>query len=271
VSEPWPDLGLAGKVAIVTGGTRGIGRSIAEALLSVGCHVAVCGRSAASTPPQAGGRSATSHVCDIRDPQRARALVDTVARQRDRLDIVVNNAGGSPAVEAASASPRFSEAIVSLNLLAPLHISQAAFRWMSGQDGGGSIINIGSVAGTRPAPGTAAYGAAKAGLLSLTQSLAQEWGPKVRVNAIVAGLVQTESAQVTYGPPRTQAAIGASLPLKRMGDGRDVAAAVLYLASSLAGYVSGAQLAVHGGGERPLFLELLKQTSGVGSDQEDGE
>jgi len=270
VTDPWSDLGLSGKVAIVTGGTRGIGRSIAEALLSVGCHVAVCGRSGASTPPQAGNRSATNHVCDIRDPQRARAFVDAVAKQYGRLDIVVNNAGGSPSADAASASPRFSEAIVSLNLLAPLHVSQAAFRWMSAQDGGGSIVNIGSVAGTRPAPGTAVYGAAKAGLLSLTQSLAQEWGPKVRVNAIVVGLVQTESAQVTYGPARAQAAIGASLPLKRMGNGEDVAAAVIYLASSLAAYVSGAQLAVHGGGERPLFLELLRQASGAGAESDGG-
>jgi NAD(P)-dependent dehydrogenase (short-subunit alcohol dehydrogenase family) len=268
VPEPWPDLGLSGKVALVTGGTRGIGRSIAETLLSVGCQVAVCGRSAASTPPQAGNRSATSHACDIRDPARARALVDAVAKEHGRLDIVVNNAGGSPHADAASASPRFSEAIVALNLLAPLHIAQAAFRWMAAQDGGGCIINIGSVAGMRPAPGTAVYGAAKAGLLSLTQSLAQEWGPKVRVNAIVVGLVQTETARVTYGPPRTQAAIGASLPLKRMGSGEDVAAAVLYLASSLAAYVSGAQLAVHGGGERPLFLELLRQTLGAGGEPE---
>ena len=266
--EPWPDLGLSGKVALVTGGTRGIGRSIAETLLSVGCQVAVCGRSAASNPPQAGNRSATSHACDIRDPARARALVDAVAKEHGRLDIVVNNAGGSPHADAASASPRFSEAIVALNLLAPLHIAQAAFRWMAAQDGGGCIINIGSVAGMRPAPGTAVYGAAKAGLLSLTQSLAQEWGPKVRVNAIVVGLVQTETARVTYGPPRTQAAIGASLPLKRMGSGEDVAAAVLYLASSLAAYVSGAQLAVHGGGERPLFLELLRQTLGAGAEQD---
>ena len=267
----WPDLGLSGKVAIVTGGTRGIGRSIAEALLAVGCHVAVCGRSATGTPPQSGDRSATNHVCDIRDPQRARTFVDAVAKEYGRLDVVVNNAGGSPHADAASASPRFSEAIVSLNLLAPLYVAQAAFRWMSAQDGGGCIINIGSVAGMRPAPGTAIYGAAKAGLLSLTQSLAQEWGPRVRVNAIVVGLVQTETALVTYGPPRTQAAIGASLPLKRMGNGQDVAAAVLYLASSLAAYVSGAQLAVHGGGERPLFLELLKQTLGAGPGQDGGE
>lgn len=170
---------------------------------------------------------------------------------------MVNNAGGSPYAEAASASPRFSEAVIALNLLAPLHMSQAAFRWMAEQDTGGSIINVASIAGTRPSPGTAAYAAAKAGLINLTQSLAQEWGPKVRVNAIIVGLVQTESAAATYGSAESQAAIAASLPLKRMGTGQDVAAATLYLASPLAAYISGARLSVDGGGERPLLLAML--------------
>lgn len=253
-----PDLGLSGKVAIVTGGTRGIGRVIAEALLASGCVVSVCGRKSPTTAPQAHGRCANVHLCDLRDAQQARSFVDAVASQHERIDIVVNNAGGSPQVNAATASPRFSEAILALNLLAPLHVSQAAFRWMSTQDAGGSIINIASVAGTRPSPGTAAYGAAKAGLLNLTQSLAQEWGPKVRVNAIVVGLMHTETTDATYGSAESQAAIAASLPLKRMGRGEDVAAATLYLASSFAAYVSGARLSVDGGGERPLFLELLE-------------
>jgi len=252
-----PDLGLSGKVAIVTGGTRGLGRAIAEALLAAGCEVAVCGRNEPTTAPRAGDRSSGFHRCDVRDSQQASGFVDAVARQHGRVDILVNNAGGSPQAEAATASPRFSEAIIALNLLAPIHLSQAAYRWMSAQEAGGCIINIASIAGTRPSPGTAAYGAAKAGLLSLTQSLAQEWGPKVRVNAVVVGLVHTELAEATYGSATSQAAIAATLPLKRLGNGEDVAAAVCYLASPFAAYVSGAQLAVDGGGERPLFLELL--------------
>lgn len=258
--ESIPDLGLSGKVAIVTGGTRGLGRIIAQALLSAGCEVAVCGRNAPASAPQARERSASFHPCDVRDAKQALSFVDAVADRHGRLDIVVNNAGGSPYADAATASPRFSEAIVALNLLAPLHVSQAAFRWMAAQDAGGSIINIASVSGTRPSPGTAAYGAAKAGLLNLTQSLAQEWGPKVRVNAIVVGLVQTESAAATYGNTESQAAIAASLPLQRMGRGEDVAAATLYLASPLAAYVSGARLAVDGGGERPPFLEMINSS-----------
>lgn len=254
----FPDLGLSGKVAIVTGGTRGLGRAITEALLASGCAVATCGRNAPEALPNAAGRTASFHACDVRDAKQARSFVDAVAEQHGRLDILVNNAGGSPQADAASASPRFSEAIIALNLLAPLHLSQAAFRWMHAQDSGGSIVNIASVGGRRPSPGTAAYGAAKAGLLSLTQSLAQEWGPKVRVNAIVVGLVETETAEATYGSTAARDAIAASLPLKRMGSGADIAAATLYLASPFAAYVSGASLEVHGGGERPYFLELVK-------------
>lgn len=254
-------MGLANKVAIVTGGTRGIGHAIAQSLLDAGCHVAICGRHTPAALPTAHGRTAIFFPCDVRNAEQARTFVDAVATQHGQLDILVNNAGGSPQAEAASASPRFSEAIVALNLLAPLHVAQAAFRHMNAQETGGSIVNIASVAGVRPSPGTAIYGAAKAGLLSLTGSLAQEWGPKVRVNAIVVGLTETENTAQTYGSTQTQAQIAASLPLQRMGRGSDVAAAVQFLASPMAAYISGARLSVDGGGERPHFLELIKQAS----------
>jgi NAD(P)-dependent dehydrogenase (short-subunit alcohol dehydrogenase family) len=161
-------------------------------------------------------------------------------------------------VAASAASPRYSESIIALNLMAPLHVATAANRVIQEQPDGGVIINIASVSGTRPSPGTAAYGAAKAGLLNLTQSLAMEWGPKVRVNAIVAGLIATEAADEHYGGAAGLARVGAMLPLGRMGRGEDVADAVLFLASPLAAYVSGARLAVDGGGERPSFLSLAK-------------
>src|SRR5690348_6539808 len=105
--DSFPDLRLSGKVAIVTGGTRGLGRAIAEALLAAGCVVAVCGRKAPTTLPQAQDRSASFHACDVRHAEQASAFVDDVARQYGRLDILVNNAGGSPQADAATASPRF--------------------------------------------------------------------------------------------------------------------------------------------------------------------
>lgn len=253
---------LEGRVVLVTGGTKGIGRSIAQAFLSAGAEVVVCARTEPAALPEADGRFASFRACDVRDAAACRAFVDAVAGARGRIDVLVNNAGGSPPAEAAVVSPRFSEAIIALNLTGPLHLSQAVHRWMTAQPEGGSIINIASVAGVRPAPGSAAYGAAKAGLLSLTRSLAQEWGPKIRVNAIVAGLMQTEQTQLSYGSAAAQAELIAALPMGRMGRGEDVAAACLYLASPMATYISGATLEVHGGGEPPLFLDILRRHAG---------
>jgi NAD(P)-dependent dehydrogenase (short-subunit alcohol dehydrogenase family) len=253
------DLSMAGKVVLVTGGTKGIGRAIAERLLEAGAHVAVCARSEPEALPSFGGRSAVFFACDVRKADQCKALVDAVAARFGRLDLLVNNAGGSPAVDAATASPRFSEAIVALNLLAPIHLSQAAYAALA-QFGGG-IVNIASVAAVRPAPMTSVYGAAKAGLLGLTVSLAQEWGPKVRVNAIVVGLIETESAEMSYGSVAAQREIAAATPMGRMGRGADVADAVLYLASPLARFVSGATLEVHGGGEKPHFLDIVARNA----------
>jgi NAD(P)-dependent dehydrogenase (short-subunit alcohol dehydrogenase family) len=172
----------------------------------------------------------------------------------------VNNAGGSPHADAATASSRFSSAIVALNLLAPLYLAQRANAVMQGQDEGGVIVNVASVSGTRPSPGTAAYGAAKAGLLNLTQSLAVEWAPKVRVNAVTPGLVHTEQSHLHYGDAAGIAAVSATVPLGRMAEPRDVAEACFFLASPGARYVTGANLLVHGGGERPAFLAAAKTT-----------
>jgi len=258
-------IDMTGQIAIVTGGTRGLGRAITEGLLATGCEVAICGRNAPGALPEAGGRTAWFSACDVRDATQVRAFVDAVAARYGRIDLVVNNAGGTPLADSATTSPRFSESIVALNLLAPLHVAQAANRHMQVQENGGAIINIASISGLRPAPGTAVYGAAKAGLLALTQGLAQEWGPIVRVNAIIVGLVKTENAAGTYGSEAAQAAIAASLPLKRMATGEDIARAVLLLASPLAAYISGAQLRVDGGGEKPLFLELVKAGGEINS------
>lgn len=248
-------IDLNGQVALVTGGAKGIGRAIAETLLEAGCQVVVCGRNAPETRPSGAGNEAVFVACDVRAPDQVRDMVDGIIARFGRLDIVVNNAGGSPLADASTASPRFSDAIVALNLMAPLHVSQSAYKYMQAQETGGSIVNICSVSGIRPSPGTAIYGAAKAGLMNLTQSLAMEWGPKIRVNAIIVGLIETEGSADHYGAGHQ--AIADALPLKRMGQGRDIANAVLYLSSPLASYVSGARLSVDGGGERPYFLDLV--------------
>ena len=228
--------------------------AVALCLAEAGARVTVCGRTEPELLP-----SILSYVsADIRNPDAAREMVQSVAEANGRFDILVNNAGGSPPCPAEEASPRFIDAITKLNLLAPLYLAQAAYPYMARQKSG-SIVNIASVSGIRPSPGTAVYGAAKAGLLNLTQSLAQEWGKdKIRVNAIIVGLAKTETAEATYGDATAQQAVADSLPLGRMCEGSDVAQAVAFLCSPLAAYISGARLNVDGGGERPYFLDLIR-------------
>jgi NAD(P)-dependent dehydrogenase (short-subunit alcohol dehydrogenase family) len=132
---------------------------------------------------------------------------------------------------------------------------------MQEQDDGGVIINIASVSGIRPSPNSAAYGAAKAGLLNLTTTLAVDYAPKVRVNAVTAGLIRTEQSHLFYGDEDGIAAVGATVPLGRMGTPADVAGVCLFLASPLAAYVSGANILLHGGGERPAYMDAAKNTS----------
>jgi len=242
-----------GRVVLVTGGTKGIGRTIARRYAEAGATVAVCAR----TAPDDTAAGVDFVACDVREADQVTALVDTIVDRHGRLDVVVNNAGGGPWVDSATASPRFTERIIALNLVAPIVVSQAAYRVMSTQDGGGSIVNIASVSGIRPSPRSAAYGAAKAGLLNLTQTLAVEWAPMVRVNAVIAGLMATDDLEATYGDEATQARMAATVPMGRFGTPDDVAGACLFLSSPLASFVTGAALAVHGGNERPSILEVV--------------
>ncbi|NMO04809.1 SDR family oxidoreductase [Gordonia sp. TBRC 11910] len=242
------DLGLAGRVVLVTGGVRGVGAGISAVLASLGATPVVCARNAVDTPYE-------FHRCDVRDTDSVSAMIDAVAERHGRLDGVVNNAGGSPFALAADASDRFSSKIFDLNLLAPLIVARAANAVMQQQDSGGAIVNISSVSGHRPSPGTAAYGAAKAGLDNLTASLAIEWAPKVRLNSVVSGPVETELSHLHYGDEAGIAAVGATIPLGRLASPVDIGNASAFLLSPLAAYISGSTLTVHGGGEKPAFLD----------------
>jgi NAD(P)-dependent dehydrogenase (short-subunit alcohol dehydrogenase family) len=235
------------RVVLVTGGTRGVGLGIVRAFVEAGARVVTCGRSEVDA-------EVPYFRADVRDPAQVDALVTRIADEYGRLDVVVNNAGGAPPAPAATASPRLHQKIVELNLLAPLHVSQRANAVMQQQDSGGAIVMIGSVSGTRPSPGTAAYGAAKAGLANLATSLAVEWAPKVRVNTVVVGPVDTELSHLHYGDETGVTAVGETIPMGRMATPADVAEACLFLASPAAAYITGSTLTVHGGGERPAFL-----------------
>ena len=249
-------LDMTGRVVLVTGGAGGVGRGITEAFLARGADVAICGRTQPDVVPSHGERTATFTATDVRDADAVAALVDGVAERHGRLDVVVNNAGGAPPAFVAGTSPRFHAAIITLNLVAPLFVAQRANDVMQAQADGGSIINIASVNGLHSAPGVAAYGAAKAGLLSLTKSLAAEWAPKVRVNAVTAGMVGTdETFAVHYAnDPERLARLQAQVPMGRFSTPADVAGACLFLASPLASQVTGANLLVHGGGDPPDAL-----------------
>jgi len=246
---------FTGKTVVVTGGGKGVGKGISERFLEQGANVVICGRSAPEALPEANGRSAIFQACDVRDWDQVQALMQFAKETYGSLDVLVNNAGGAPFTDAATASPRFSEKIIGLNLLAPLYCAQAANAIMQEQEDGGAIVNIASVSALRPSPGTAAYGAAKAGLINLTSSLAVEWAPKVRLNSVAAGLIRTEQAHLHYGDEEGIAKVSSTVPLGRMASPQDIGDVCLFLGSELSSYVTGAYITAHGGGEKPAFLD----------------
>jgi NAD(P)-dependent dehydrogenase (short-subunit alcohol dehydrogenase family) len=243
-------LDFSGRRVLVTGGTKGLGRGIAQRFADAGAGVIVCGRRAPESEPVGDFIAA-----DVRDPDSVAALFGAIDDRYGRIDVLVNNAGGAPPADSATASAKFSTAIIGLNLVAPLVCAQAAFARMHEQADGGSIVNIASVSGVRPSPNSAAYGAAKAGLINLTQTLAVEFAPSVRVNALIAGLIVTEQAHLYYGDEAGIAAVGRTVPLGHMAQPHEIADVALFLASPLARYVSGASVLVHGGGENPSYMD----------------
>ncbi|TDB96221.1 SDR family oxidoreductase [Actinomadura sp. 7K534] len=250
-------LDLGGKTAVVTGGARGVGAGISRAFLEAGADVVAVARREPESLPEAGGRTARFVSLDARDPDAAQAFADGL----DRVDVLVNNAGGAPFLPLAEGALRTHLKIIELNLGSALIMSRVLQPRML-ETGGGSIVNIGSVSGVRPSPGTSAYGAAKAGLHSLTRSLAVEWAPHVRVNTLVLGMVRTETAHLHYGDEEGIAAIGRTVPLGRLGTPDEVGVACVYLASDLAAYVTGTEMLMHGGGERPAFLDAATVNKG---------
>ncbi|GAA0278329.1 SDR family oxidoreductase [Actinomadura nitritigenes] len=241
-------LDLAGRTVVVTGGARGVGAGISRAFLEAGADVIAVARREPDALPEGGGRKAAFVSLDVRDADAAEAF----AAGLDRVDVLVNNAGGAPFLPLADGPLRTHLKIIELNLTGPMIMARTLRPLMPD---GSSVVNIGSVSGVRPSPGTAAYGAAKAGLHSLTQSLAVEWAPRVRVNTLVLGMIRTELAHLHYGDEAGVEAVGRTVPMGRLGDPFEVGAACVYLASDLASYVTGSQMLLHGGGERPAFLD----------------
>ncbi|MEU6543430.1 SDR family oxidoreductase [Streptomyces sp. NPDC046859] len=245
-------MGLDGKVVVVTGGTRGVGAGIARAFAEAGAEVLTCAR----RPPEAPSPGAEFVPLDLRDTGAVQDFFGALPR----LDVLVNNAGGTPYRRLTDAGAERHARVIELNLLAPLTASLAAHEHLARARG--SVVMIGSVSGARPSPGSAAYGAAKAGLDSLARSMAVEWAPRVRVNTLVVGMVRTERSGPHYGGDTGAARVARTVPLGRLADPADVGAAAVFLASDAAAYISGASLLVHGGGERPAFLDAVTDTDG---------
>jgi NAD(P)-dependent dehydrogenase (short-subunit alcohol dehydrogenase family) len=257
VTEPVYDF--SERVVVVTGGSRGVGAEIVRRFVETGAHVVTCGRHEADV------EGAVFMTADVRKPADAEKVVAKAVEHFGRLDVLVNNAGGAPHAMAADMSPRFVEAVINLNLLAPLWCAQSAHKVMAVQEDGGCIVNVTSVSGVRPSPGASAYGAAKAGLINLTTTLAVEWAPLVRLNCVTAGLLDTGAGEEFYGGPEGMERVAATVPLGRMGVPADVASACLWLASPGSSYVSGANLVLHGGGEWPAYLRAAEATGATGA------
>jgi len=242
---------FAGRVVLVTGGTKGVGRGIAQRFADAGATVVVCARRPVADLPNGW----QFHAADLRHGAAAAEMVDAVVDANGRVDVLVNNAGGSPPVDTATASAAVTNKLVQLNLMAAIWCSQQANHHMQQQQDGGVIVNISSVCASRPSPTVAAYGAAKAGLNNYTKTTALEWAPKVRVNSVSAGMIRTEQSHLFYGDDAGIAAVGATVPLGRIAETSEIGDVCVFLASPLASYVSGADVLVHGGGERPPFLD----------------
>ncbi|MBT3221705.1 MAG: SDR family oxidoreductase [Proteobacteria bacterium] len=246
---------MMGQVVLITGGSGGIGRVIANRFLQAGADVVICSRHEVRTLPGGGRGKAISWVqADVCKPRDVEKVITFVSQHFERLDVLINNAGGAELADTASVSMASSQRTLTFNVLAPLLFSQQAHLLMKGQPEGGAIINIGCTSGIRPSPGAAVYGASKAALLHLTQTLAVEWGPKVRVNAVIPGPTRTEKTELYYGDEMEQRHIVNRIPLRRFTSPIDVAEACLFLASDKAANITGTLLNVDGGGEQIPFL-----------------
>lgn len=237
--------------AIVTGGTRGIGRGIVTAFHNAGYNVLVCARREPEEPLVDGDREALFMTADVRDPEHVEAVIARANEEFGRLDVLINNAGGTPVADVTTASPRFHRSIVDLNMLAPLTFSVAANRVMQEQEQGGSIVFISSVAAMFPEAEAVSYAAAKAGLDALSIGLSKALAPKVRVNTVTVGLVATPDSAQFY-TDNADVNVASRIPMQRMGTPEDVANACLLLCDSeRAAFITGANLACHGGRQTP--------------------
>jgi len=247
---------LTDKVAIVTGGGSGIGRGIAVAFALAGADVVVAGRrpdvlEKAAADIKAAGRRSLAVQTDVTQAEQVENLVKKTLDKFGRIDILVNNAGGAAAWPLEKMSPRGWDVVLAINLKGTFLCSQAVGKVMVEQKKG-KIINISSVAGLRASPGSAHYGAAKAGVINLTRSLAALWaGNNVHVNCIAPGLIDTEAVRpaLNLEDPEKMKERAKAIPLGRVGQPEDIAYAAVFLAAPASNFITGQTMVVDGGSE----------------------
>jgi 7-alpha-hydroxysteroid dehydrogenase len=242
---------LDGKVAIITGAGRGIGAACAKAYAEAGANVVIGARTVAQLEHTAGeiraaGGRALALQTDVMREEQLEALVAAALAEFGRIDIVVNNAGGSPPAPALRTSTKDFVDAFRFNVATAFALSRIAAPRIIETAGGGAIVNISSVAGNHPSPGFVAYGTAKSALSMLTRELAQEFAPKIRVNAIAVGSTRTEALKTVLSPEIERTMV-AMTPMARLGEVEDIAACALYLASPAAAYLTGDIVGVNGG------------------------
>ena len=252
------NINFKNKTVVITGGSKGIGLEITKTFLKHQAKVIILARNKPKRKIQSKGNTGYFIECDIRNTESIDSAIKDIASKYKSIDVLINNAGGAPMADSLTASPKFHEAIIDLNLTAPLNLSQKIAKKMIKQKTVSNIINISSVTATRPTPGSAAYGAAKGALVNLTKTLAVEWAPKIKVNSIIVGYIETENSILHYGSKSEIKKVAKTIPLKRMGQPQDVANACVFFTSDLAEWVTGSALEVHGGGESPAYLDVAK-------------
>ncbi|RIL04534.1 MAG: short-chain dehydrogenase [Proteobacteria bacterium] len=244
---------MNGRVAIVTGGSKGIGRGIARAFAEVGADVAIASRNAEELDAAAEalrshtGRRIVAVPCDVNDRAQLENLVETAWKELGRIDVVVNNAGGTPPRPALRTSEKMFESAFHFNVTSAFLLSRLAIPKML-EHGDGTILNISSGMSWLVEKGFVAYGTAKAALCHMTRLLAYELAPRVRVNAIAVGAVGTDALMpFLEAMPEARAKLESGTPLQRIGTPEDIAAAAVYLCSPAGAWVTGKVLEVDGG------------------------
>jgi NAD(P)-dependent dehydrogenase (short-subunit alcohol dehydrogenase family) len=256
VKKPEQLFDLSGKVAVVTGGSRGIGRAVSEGLATAGADVVIASRKlescqvAAREIEAATGRRAFPVACHVGRWEECDRMVDTVYEEFGRCDVLVNNAGMSPLYDnLGSVTQKLYDKVHAVNARGPFRLSVLIGSRMAEGDGG-SIINVTTAGSLRPNADDLPYAMAKAALNALTLGLAGAWAPKVRANLVLPGAFDTDITRAWAPGAKSRAA--AINPMKRIGEPEDMAGVCVFLASDAASYVNGAQLLVDGGLFRTL-------------------